>query len=174
MSITLNDIQKAKERIAPYITETPLLRLHSLDAYLGCQVYAKAECMQITGAFKLRGALNKICQLTEEQLQRGIVAASSGNHGKAVAYTARMLHTKATIVMPYTAPPVKVEAIRTLGAEIVQCETSQRFQIAQALCQERGAVMVPPYEVVIARGKTQSNVEWLLALPLSAVEPCKP
>ena len=87
MSITLNDIQKAKERIAPYITETPLLRLHSLDAYLGCQVYAKAECMQITGAFKLRGALNKICQLTEEQLQRGIVAASSGNHGKAVAYT---------------------------------------------------------------------------------------
>ena len=71
MSITLNDIQKAKERIAPYITETPLLRLHSLDAYLGCQVYAKAECMQITGAFKLRGALNKICQLTEEQLQRG-------------------------------------------------------------------------------------------------------
>ncbi len=59
MSITLNDIQKAKERIAPYITETPLLRLHSLDTYLGCQVYAKAECMQITGAFKLRGALNK-------------------------------------------------------------------------------------------------------------------
>lgn len=115
MSITLNDIQKAKERIAPYITETPLLRLHSLDAYLGCQVYAKAECMQITGAFKLRGALNKICQLTEEQLQRGIVAASSGNHGKAVAYTARMLHTKATIVMPYTAPPVKVEAIRSTG-----------------------------------------------------------
>ena len=166
MSITLNDIQKAKERIAPYITETPLLRLHSLDAYLGCQVYAKAECMQITGAFKLRGALNKICQLTEEQLQRGIVAASSGNHGKAVAYTARMLHTKATIVMPHTAPPVKVEAIRALGAEIVQCETSQRFQIAQALCQERGAVMVPPYDdEEIMAGQGTAGLELITQCP---------
>ena len=166
MSMTLNDIQEAQKRIAPYITETPLLRLHSLDAYLGCQVYAKAECMQITGAFKLRGALNKICALPEEQLARGIVAASSGNHGKAVAYTAKMLHTKATIVMPYTAPAVKVNAIRALGAEVIQCETSQRFQVAQTVCEERGAVMVPPFDdEAIMAGQGTAGLELIRQCP---------
>lgn len=102
MSLTLEKIFEAKNRIAPYTTRTPLIRLEKLDEYLGCQVYLKAECMQITGAFKLRGAVNKIRMLTPEQLSCGIVAASSGNHGKAVAYTAKKLGAKATIVMPYT------------------------------------------------------------------------
>ena len=91
MSLTLEKIFEAKNRIAPYTTRTPLIRLEKLDEYLGCQVYLKAECMQITGAFKLRGAVNKIRMLTPEQLSCGIVAASSGNHGKAVAYTAKKL-----------------------------------------------------------------------------------
>lgn len=164
--MTLNDIQEAQERIAPYITKTPLLRLQSLDAYLGCQVYAKAECLQITGAFKLRGALNKICALSEEQLARGIVAASSGNHGKAVAYTAKMLHTKATIVMPYTAPAVKVNAIRALGAEVIQCETAQRFQVAQTVCEEQGAVMVPPFDdEKIMAGQGTAGLELIQQCP---------
>ena len=106
MSLTLEKIFEAKNRIAPYTTRTPLIRLEKLDEYLGCQVYLKAECMQITGAFKLRGAVNKIRMLTPEQLSCGIVAASSGNHGKAVAYTAKKLGAKATIVMPYWSPDI--------------------------------------------------------------------
>ena len=145
MSLTLEKIFEAKNRIAPYTTRTPLIRLEKLDEYLGCQVYLKAECMQITGAFKLRGAVNKIRMLTPEQLSCGIVAASSGNHGKAVAYTAKKLGAKATIVMPYTAPAIKVNAIKELGAEVVQCETSERFDVAERICGERNATMVPPY-----------------------------
>ena len=75
--LTIEKIRDAREQIGEYIVQTPLLRLHSLDPYLGCEVYAKAECMQITGSFKLRGAMNKILSLTDEELQRGIVAASS-------------------------------------------------------------------------------------------------
>ena len=85
MALTVSEIEKARRRISPYVLQTPLLRLHSLDRYLGCRVYAKAECMQTTGSFKLRGAMNKLLSLTEEELKRGIVAASSGNHGNALA-----------------------------------------------------------------------------------------
>lgn len=81
MEFTGKQVQEARERIAPFVDETPLLRLKALDAYLGCQVYVKAECMQKTGAFKFRGAMNRILTLTDEELSRGIVAASSGNHG---------------------------------------------------------------------------------------------
>ena len=112
MSFTLETIQQARARIAPYILQTPLLRLPALDPYLGCQVYVKAECMQITGAFKLRGAMNKMLSLPREQLERGVAAASSGNHGRALSYAAKMLGVRATIIMPDTAPPVKLYAIR--------------------------------------------------------------
>jgi threonine dehydratase len=145
MALTIQTIRQARERIAPYVVRTPLLRLHNLDTYLGCQVYAKAECMQITGAFKLRGAMNKALTLTDEQLKRGIVAASSGNHGRGIAFAAKTLGAKATIVMPNTAPKIKIEAIKALGAEVILCETSKRFQIADRICSERGAVMVPPF-----------------------------
>lgn len=152
MAVTLKEIQDAKSRIAPYIVQTPLLRLHSLDEALGCEVYAKAECMQITGAFKLRGAMNKVLSLSKEELACGIVAASSGNHGKGIAYAAKLLGAKATIVMPNTAAKVKVDAIRVLGAEIVQCDVSERFEVAAKICRERGATMVPPFndETVMA------------------------
>lgn len=100
MEFTGKQIQEARERIAPFVDETPLLRLKALDAYLGCQVYVKAECMQKTGAFKFRGAMNRILTLTDEELSRGIVAASSGNHGRAIAYGARMKGARAVIVMP--------------------------------------------------------------------------
>lgn len=105
----------------------------------------KPECLQTTGAFKLRGAMNKMLMLSPEELARGIVAASSGNHGRAIAYGARLLGTKATIVMPFSASQLKVDAIKDLGAEVVQCETSERFEVAERLCKERGATMVPPF-----------------------------
>lgn len=166
MSLTLEKIFEAKNRIAPYTTRTPLIRLEKLDEYLGCQVYLKAECMQITGAFKLRGAVNKIRMLTPEQLSCGIVAASSGNHGKAVAYTAKKLGAKATIVMPYTAPAIKVNAIKELGAEVVQCETSERFDVAERICRERNATMVPPYnDEDIMAGQGTAGIEILEQCP---------
>ena len=130
MSMTLETIRAAHARIAPYIVQTPLLRLPALDDALGCEVYAKAECMQRTGAFKLRGAMNKILALTEDERARGFVAASSGNHGRAVAYAAQRFGTHACIVMPETAPAVKQAAIRALGAELVLCEASERFDVA--------------------------------------------
>ena len=152
MELTLETIRAAHARIAPYIVQTPLLRLPALDDALGCEVYAKAECMQRTGAFKLRGAMNKILALTEDERARGFVAASSGNHGRAVAYAAQRFGTHACIVMPRTAPPVKQAAIRALGAELVLCEASERFDVAARLCAERGATMVPPFndEAVMA------------------------
>ena len=146
MSMTLETIRAAHARIAPYIVPTPLLRLPALDDALGCEVHVKAECMQRTGAFKLRGAMNKILALTDAERDRGFVAASSGNHGRAVAYAAQRFGTHACIVMPETAPAVKQAAIRALGAELVLCDASER------LCAERGATMVPPFndELVMA------------------------
>ena len=143
--ITIKDVHEAQERIRPYIIKTPLIRLENLDEYLGCKVYVKAENMQRTGAFKLRGALNKTLSLPKETLATGVVCASSGNHGKAIAYTAKMLGIPATVVVPNTTPAVKVDAIRELGAEIVQCETAKRFDIAAAIAAEKNAAMVPPY-----------------------------
>lgn len=125
MELTLETIRAAHARIAPYIVQTPLLRLPALDDALGCEVYAKAECMQRTGAFKLRGAMNKILALTEDERARGFVAASSGNHGRAVAYAAQRFGTHACIVMPETAPAVKQAAIRALGAELVLCGAAE-------------------------------------------------
>ena len=118
MSMTLETIRAAHARIAPYIVPTPLLRLPALDDALGCEVYVKAECMQRTGAFKLRGAMNKILALTDAERARGFVAASSGNHGRAVAYAAQRFGTHACIVMPETAPAVKQAAIRALRGQL--------------------------------------------------------
>ena len=140
------EIKEAEARIRPYINHTPLIPLENLDSCLGCRVYVKLENLQVTGAFKMRGAMNKILSLPKEQLKRGVVCASSGNHGKAVAYSAKMLGIPATVVIPETAPPIKVEAIRALGAEVVQCEVSERFRIAAEIRDQKGAALIPPYD----------------------------
>ena len=145
MALTLEKIRAARERIAPYIITTPLLRLPALDPFFGCRVHAKAECLQTTGAFKLRGAMNKVLQLSEKELSRGVVAASSGNHGRGLAYAAKALGIPATIVIPDTAPQLKVDNILALGARVVRCGLSERFDVAERLVKETGAVMVPPY-----------------------------
>lgn len=146
MVFSVDTVREARERIAPYAAVTPLLRLKSLDSYLGCQVYAKAECMQNTGAFKFRGAMNKILSLSSEELSRGIVAASSGNHGRAIACGAKKMGTRATIVMPKTAPPAKIEAIKNMGAEVILCDATERFEVAARVCRELGSTMIPPYD----------------------------
>ena len=152
MSVTLTDIRAAQERIAPYIVKTPMLRMKQLDDFLGCEVYVKAENMQVTGAFKLRGALNKSLSLGEEERKAGLVCASSGNHGRALAYTAKLLGTTAAVVIPDTAPPIKVEAIRALGAEVIRSDTETRFEVAEQVCREKHATLVPPFndELIMA------------------------
>ena len=160
MKLTIDGIRKAAERISSYAVRTPLLRLYSLDKYLGCEVYAKAECMQSTGSFKFRGAMNKILSLAKDELQRGIVTASSGNHGKAVSYAAKMLGVKAVIVLPYTAAKIKVDTIRAWGAEIVQCEVAERFEVAGKICRERNMTFIPPFnDVAVMAGQGTAGLE---------------
>lgn len=146
MSFGIDRILAARQHISPYITKTPLLRLENLDSRLGCRIFVKAECMQKTGSFKLRGAMNKVLSLPREDLERGIVAVSSGNHGRAVAYAAKMFGLQATVIVPDTAVRVKTDAIRELGAEIIQCRAEERYELAERLCCERGGVMVPPFD----------------------------
>ena len=146
MNFSLKDIQSARERICSYIVETPLIRLAQLDNVLHCKVYVKAECMQITGAFKLRGAMNKMLSLTWDECSRGVVAASSGNHGRGLAYAAKMLGVRATIVMPDNAPAIKVENIKSLGAEVVLCAPADRMAVADEICKKHGATLVSPFD----------------------------
>ena len=100
--LTLQDVQAAQRRIAPYIVRTPLLRIPALDDALGCQVYLKFEGFQVMGAFKIRGAMNKALSLTPEELGRGLVCASSGNHAQGVACAAQRLNTKRSLSCPPT------------------------------------------------------------------------
>ena len=166
MPLTIREIEAARVRIAPYIVNTPLLRLKNLDQYLGCEVYAKAECMQTTGSFKLRGAMNIILSLSKEDLQRGIVAASSGNHGKAVAYACKKLGVKAAIVLPDSVAKIKEDTIRRWGAEIVKCDVSERFEVAEKLCQERNAALVPPFnDETIMAGQGTAGLEIMEQCP---------
>ena len=144
------DIEDAAGRLAGVAVRTPLLRSDALDEAAGGKVFVKAECLQRTGSFKIRGAYNRLVRLTEAERPRGVVAFSSGNHAQGVAAAARMLGVPAVIVMPSDAPRMKVEATRGFGAEIVLYDrfTESREAIAARIGQERGAVVVPSYDDV--------------------------
>ncbi|MDU1177867.1 MAG: pyridoxal-phosphate dependent enzyme, partial [Peptoniphilus harei] len=118
---------KARERIRDYIYETPLVRLNHISEMLGTSVYAKLENMQKTNSFKIRGALNKIRKLSDEELKKGVVTASSGNHGKGIATCAKILGIPAKIVLPDTSTETKRQMIRDLGAEIEITTVEKRF-----------------------------------------------
>ena len=142
------DIEAAAARLAGVVVRTPLVRSDALDEAAGGPVWVKAECLQRTGSFKMRGAYNRLAQLTAAERPRGVVAFSSGNHAQGVAAAARMLGVPAVIVMPSDAPRMKVEATRGFGAEIVLYDrfTESREAIAARIGQERGAVVVPSYD----------------------------
>lgn len=144
--ITLEDIRVAQRRVRGVALRTPLVPcpLGEEDRAL----YLKAENLQPTGAFKLRGAYNKISSLSTEERRRGVVAHSSGNHARAVAYAARSLGVRSVIVMPRGAPRVKVEATAALGAEVVTVgdDSGERARRAEELAAEHGYVPVPPYD----------------------------
>ena len=115
----LADVFAARQRIAPYLRPTPLYRYPALDALTGAQVWVKHENHQPVGAFKVRGGVNLVSQLTEDEHGRGVIAASTGNHGQSVAYAADLFGVRAVICMPERANPVKVESMRALGADVV-------------------------------------------------------
>ena len=142
------DIVAAAERIRPEAFETPLLRNDALDAAVRGRVFVKAECLQRTGSFKFRGAYNRLSRLSPEERARGVVAFSSGNHAQGVALAAKLLGVGATIVMPADAPGLKIEATRGYGAEVVLYDRwrESREAIGARLVEERGAVLVPPFE----------------------------
>ncbi len=145
---TIDDIRAAAERIAPHAVVTPLLRSPALDAAAGGRVLLKAEVLQHTGSFKLRGALNRLLQLTPEERIKGVVAYSSGNHAQAIAYSATLLGMPSVIVMPRDAPQLKIERTRAFGADVVLYDryTEDRVAIGGAIAEERGATIVPPFE----------------------------
>jgi threonine dehydratase len=115
----LADVLTARQRIAPYLRPTPLYRYPALDAMTGSQVWVKHENHQPVGAFKVRGGVNLVSELTADERHRGVIAASTGNHGQSVAYAADLFGVRAVICMPEQANPVKVESMRALGAEVV-------------------------------------------------------
>ena len=138
----------AHERIAPHIHRTPVLTSASLDQMAGARLFFKCENLQKTGSFKIRGATNTVFSLTAEEVARGVVTHSSGNHAAALAYAARKRGARAWIVMPSNAPPVKVTAVEGYGGQITFCEptASARAEAAARIERETGAVMVHPYD----------------------------
>ncbi len=117
--ITLADVLKARQIIAPYLAPTPLYSYHGLNKLLETEVYIKHENHQPVGAFKVRGGINFIAQLSAEERKRGVSTASSGNHGQSIAFASKLFGVRARIALPENANPAKVEAIRSMGAEII-------------------------------------------------------
>lgn len=145
---TLQDIHQARERLRPHIRHTPLLRAEKIEPRAGCQVYLKPEVLQITGAFKIRGALNKALSLPKEAIANGIIATSSGNHAQGLAYAARMLGVKAVLVVPVTTPRIKIENTQALGAEVIlfDGDTAARWKRVYEIAAENHYAVVHAFE----------------------------
>ena len=160
--VSIDEIRAAALRIRGVAVHTPLLAWDK-------RTWLKPESLQPVGAFKMRGAYNKLASLTDAERAVGVITYSSGNHGQAVARAARLFGAPAVIVMPADAPPVKVEGVRRDGAEVVWCQTpssDEREQIARRLAAERGYTVIPPYDdpVVIA-GQGTAGLEIVEDLP---------
>lgn len=145
---TSSDVSAAAVRLRQWVVETPVLESPALDERMGTRVLLKAECLQYTGSFKIRGAMNRLLQLSADERAAGVVAFSSGNHAQGVAQAAAWLSTRATVVMPEDAPAVKIDGTRSLGAEVVLYDRykEDREAIARQIAKERGAVLVPAFD----------------------------
>ncbi len=142
------DVVDAASRIAGQVRITPVLSSAALNAITGARLFLKAECLQETGSFKLRGATNRLLQIPEDRLAAGVVAFSSGNHAQGIARAAKRLGMPAVIVMPSDAPQVKIAGVLADGTEVRFYDRSNenREAIAEALAAERGAVLVPSFD----------------------------
>ena len=146
--VGLTEIEAAARRLAGVAVRTPLHPADAVSEAVGAEVRLKCENLQRAGAFKIRGAYNFVSQLSDEQVGAGIITYSSGNHAQAVALTGKLRGLRAVVVMPTTAPKVKVEGTRRLGGEVVFEGTTsvERKRRAEAIAHEEGLVMVPPFD----------------------------
>jgi threo-3-hydroxy-L-aspartate ammonia-lyase len=168
MTLTLDDVRAAAHRLGNRIHRTPVISSQSFDDASGFSVFFKCENLQRAGAFKIRGALNKLLTLSADERARGVVAFSSGNHAQGVALAARLVGTTAVICMPRDAPPLKLEATRNYGAEIVIYDrhTQDREQVAREIVTKTGRVLVPPYDdPAIMAGQGTAALELLQDVP---------
>lgn len=165
--VSLADIEAARQRVRAAARVTPLLEVPFPDGRAG-DLFLKCENFQPMGAFKIRGAYNMIAQLSPQELQQGVITYSSGNHGQAVALAAKLMGASAVIVMPTTAPPVKVEGARGFGAEVTFAGTTslERKARAEEIAAERGLTMVPPFDhPMIIAGQGTVGLEILEQCP---------
>jgi threonine dehydratase len=165
---TLADIRDAAARIAPHAQRTPVLRSRSLDALAGCEIHFKCEHLQRIGAFKFRGACNAVFGLDAATAARGVVTQSSGNHGAAIALACRMRGIPATVVVPKSAPRIKLAAIRDFGARIVPCEVAQadRDRVTALVLEETGGELVHPFnDARVIAGQATATLELLHEVP---------
>ena len=166
--VTIRDIHTAREQIAPLVGRTPLVSSLLLSEHVGASVYLKLESVQETGSFKIRGAANKMLNLTAEEKKRGVITVSTGNHGRAVSYVARELGIKAVICLSEAVPDNKVEALRRLGAELeIYGKTyDEAAERCDALEKERGLTMIHPFDdPFIIAGQGTIGLELLEDLP---------
>ncbi|UBM60412.1 threonine/serine dehydratase [Marinilongibacter aquaticus] len=142
------EIISSHERIKPFIKETPLLHSEALDRILNCEIWVKCENEQVARAFKSRGAFNAVLQLKEAQLANGLVTHSSGNHAQSLAYAGKILGAKTYVVMPETAPQVKIEKVKALNAEISFCKNNPEARQAAAdeIVARTGATFIHPFD----------------------------
>ena len=166
--VSLETVRQAAGRFPSLVRHTPLLRSRSFDAQAGCQVYLKAENLQVTGSFKIRGAMNKMAALTPEARSRGVIAASMGNHAQGVAYAAREFGLAATILMPTLAPLSKIRATEGYGARVKLVGESIEECLAEAhrLAEQTGACLIHPFDDwAIIAGQGTLALEILADLP---------
>ncbi|WP_373487762.1 threonine/serine dehydratase [Blastomonas sp.] len=156
-------IERAAKKIAAILPPTPLMPLKHGDSTIWC----KAECLQPMGAFKIRGAWHRLSDMSEDERARGVVAFSSGNHAQGVAWAAKRLNMRATIVMPADAPQRKIDATRGYGADIITFDrrSDDRVAIAQAFAKETGAIVVPSFDDPwIIEGQGSTGLEALVQI----------
>ncbi|MEA5447800.1 threonine/serine dehydratase [Leptolyngbya sp. CCNP1308] len=167
---TLKDIEAARDRIAPYIRHTPLVPAIALkDAIPGCpHLWLKLDCLQVTGSFKVRGAVNTLKSLSQDELQRGIITASGGNHGLAVAYAGWLAQVPATIYLGSNVPPAKAEKLRQWGAEVVfeGHDWDDANRAAMAVAESHGLTYIHPFnDPRVMAGQGTLALEILADLP---------
>ncbi len=164
---TLDDVKAAARTIEPFVHRTPVMTSETLNRELDADVVFKCENFQKVGAFKARGATNAVLSLDEATAARGVVTHSSGNHGQAVAYAAGIRGIPCTVVMPDTAPRVKVDAVRGYGADVVFCAQSERESTAQRLVTELGATLIHPFDDArVVAGQGTAMLEFVEQAPV--------
>ena len=181
MTVHLEDIKKAADRLRGIAIETPIHTSAVLNERLNARVFIKPECLQHIGAFKFRGAYNRLCQMSDAERAKGAVAFSSGNHAQGMAYAAKLLGMSATIVMPSDAPSIKKEGTERLGASIRLYDraTESREDIAAEIAASSGATLVPAFDdvdVIAGQGTCGLEIMQQLAardcVPDAVLSPC--